>query len=73
MVVTVTSETTELANGVTARVVRDTVTSDGELIEDTFDWYAQDADGTSGTSARTPPSSRTARSRPREGSFEAGK
>ena len=25
--------------------MRDTVTEDGELIEDTFDWYAQDADG----------------------------
>jgi hypothetical protein len=46
VVVTVTSETKEIANGVTARVVRDTVTKDGELIEDTFDWYAQDASGT---------------------------
>lgn len=31
--------------GATARVVRDTVTLDGELIEDTWDWYAQDPDG----------------------------
>jgi hypothetical protein len=46
VVVTVTTETKEIANGVTARVVRDTVTQDGALIEDTFDWYAQDADGT---------------------------
>jgi hypothetical protein len=45
VVVTVSSETKDIANGVTARVVRDTVTQDGELIEDTFDWYAQDADG----------------------------
>lgn len=45
VVVTVTSETREIANGVTARVVRDTVTEDGELIEDTFDWFAQDAAG----------------------------
>ena len=45
VVVTVSSETKEIANGVTARVVRDTVTQDGELLEDTFDWYAQDADG----------------------------
>ena len=29
-----------------ARVVRDTVSQDGELVEDTFDWYAQAADGT---------------------------
>lgn len=45
VVVTVTSQTREIANGVTARVVRDTVSLDGELVEDTFDWYAQDADG----------------------------
>jgi hypothetical protein len=45
VVVTVSTETKKLANGITARVVRDTVTEDGELIEDTVDWYAQDADG----------------------------
>ena len=42
VVVTATSVTKRIANGVTARVVRDTVTQDGELVEDTFDWYAQD-------------------------------
>ena len=31
--------------GVECVVVRDTVTLDGELIEDTYDWYAQDRDG----------------------------
>ena len=31
--------------GIDAVVVRDTVTKDGELYEDTFDWYAQDVDG----------------------------
>jgi hypothetical protein len=31
--------------GVTCTVVRDTVKLDGELVEDTFDWYAQDASG----------------------------
>ena len=44
-VVTVTFATREIANGITARVVRDTVYSGSEIIEDTFDWYAQDADG----------------------------
>src|SRR5262245_19326500 len=44
VVVTVTTDTKEVANGVTARVVRDTVTQNGELVEDTFDWYAQDTD-----------------------------
>ena len=43
-VVTVTNETREVM-GVEARVVHDVVTEDGELVEDTFDWYAQDADG----------------------------
>lgn len=31
--------------GITATVVRDTVFVDGEMVEDTFDWFAQDADG----------------------------
>ena len=31
--------------GVSTTVVRDTVYVDGELAEDTFDWYAQDRDG----------------------------
>lgn len=42
--VTVTTDTVEIL-GVTCIVVRDTVEEDGELIEDTFDWYAQDYDG----------------------------
>jgi hypothetical protein len=32
--------------GIEATVVRDVVTQDGELVEDTFDWFAQDKDGT---------------------------
>lgn len=44
IVVTVTRET-KVISGITARVVRDTVRSDGEVIEDTFDWFAQDRDG----------------------------
>ncbi len=45
VVVTVSSETRTIANGITARVVRDTVARDGELLEDTVDWYAQDERG----------------------------
>ena len=45
VVVTVSDQTKKIANGVTARVVRDTVTRDGELIEDTLDWYVQDKEG----------------------------
>ena len=43
-VVEVTDDTRDVM-GVTCVVVRDTVTLDGEVIEDTFDWFAQDADG----------------------------
>lgn len=43
--VTVTNETKTIANGVEARVVRDTVTRGAEIVEDTVDWYAQDAVG----------------------------
>lgn len=42
--VTVTSETKEIL-GVTCTVVRDRVWIDGELAEDTLDWYAQDRAG----------------------------
>jgi hypothetical protein len=42
--VSVTDQTREIL-GITCMVVRDTVTVDGELVEDTFDWYAQDGDG----------------------------
>jgi hypothetical protein len=42
--VTVTDETKEIL-GIEATVVHDVVTEDGEVIEDTFDWYAQDRDG----------------------------
>lgn len=37
--------TTKLVNGVPATVVLDRVYLDGSLIEETYDWYAQDADG----------------------------
>lgn len=43
-VVTVTNQT-KVILGVTTRVVRDTVLLDGVLLEDTFDWYAQDVRG----------------------------
>jgi hypothetical protein len=44
IVVEVTGDT-RMVNGVRATVVRDRVYLDGDLIEDTFDWYAQDAAG----------------------------
>ena len=36
---------TRVVMGVTCRVVRDTVTVDGEVAEDTYDWYAQHDNG----------------------------
>jgi hypothetical protein len=45
IVIVVTTATKKLANGVTARVVRDTARSKGQIIEDTVDWYAQDSEG----------------------------
>jgi hypothetical protein len=44
VVVTVQTATRNVA-GVTCTVVRDEVKLDGVLIEDTYDWYAQDVDG----------------------------
>ncbi len=40
----VTGETKSIL-GITAIVVHDAVTLNGDVVEDTFDWYAQDADG----------------------------
>ena len=45
VVVEVTGKTKTIANGVEAIVVRDTVTEDGELVELTDDWFAQDSAG----------------------------
>jgi hypothetical protein len=45
VVVKVTHRTRPIANGVRARIVRDTVSERGHVIEDTVDWYAQDAGG----------------------------
>jgi hypothetical protein len=59
VVVTVTRKTKTIM-GIEARVVHDVV---GDLVEDTFDWYAQDADGNIGIWASTRGSTR-ARSRP---------
>jgi hypothetical protein len=44
VVVTVTDRTKEIL-GIEATVVHDIVSEDDELVEDTFDWYAQDKDG----------------------------
>ena len=44
-VVEVTNKTKKIANGVVARVIRDTVSENGTPVEVTDDWYAQDSAG----------------------------
>jgi hypothetical protein len=44
-VVHVTKRRKLIANGITARVVHDVVSEDGEPVEKTFDWFAQDSAG----------------------------
>jgi hypothetical protein len=44
VVVTVTSDTKTII-GIETRVVHDIVTEDGQVTEDTYDWYAQDSEG----------------------------
>jgi hypothetical protein len=72
VIVTVTTETKTIANGVTARVVRDTVTRDGELVEDTFDWYAQDDEGNVWYLGEDTAEFENGEITTREGSWEAG-
>ncbi|MGW2094232.1 hypothetical protein [Promicromonospora sukumoe] len=72
VVVTVTSETKDVANGVTARVVRDTVTRRGDVVEDTFDWYAQDSEGTIWYLGEDTAEFEDGEVSTTEGSFEAG-
>lgn len=72
VVVIVTDQTREIANGVTARVVRDTVTEDGEIVEDTFDWYAQDGDGNVWYLGEDTAEFEDGEVATREGSWEAG-
>jgi hypothetical protein len=71
IVVTVTDEVREVA-GVTATVVREVVRdADGELVEDTRDWFAQDRDGNVWYLGEDTTSFETARPTS-EGSWEAG-
>jgi hypothetical protein len=72
VVVIVTNETKKIANGVTARVVRDTVTEDGQLVEDTKDWYAQDAQGNIWYLGEDTAEFEDGELTTRAGSFEAG-
>jgi hypothetical protein len=72
VLVTVSNQTKKIANGITARVVRDTVTEDGEIIEDTFDWYAQDEKGNIWYLGENTPEFENGKLKTKAGSFEAG-
>jgi hypothetical protein len=72
VVVTVTNRTKRVASGIVGRVVRDTVTERGELVEDTFDWYAQDSNGTIWYLGEDTAEFEKGKVTTREGSFEAG-
>ena len=72
VMVTVSNVTKKMANGVTARVVRDTVSEGGAVVEDTFDWYAQDAKGNIWYMGEQTAEYEGGKVATREGSWEAG-
>jgi len=72
VVVTVADRVKRVASGVTARVVRDTVIEDGKLVEDTFDWYAQDKEGNVWYLGEDTAEFENGKVSTKEGSFEAG-
>ena len=72
VVVVVTTQTKKIANGITARVIRDTVRVDGSIIEDTFDWYAQDVQGNLWYLGEDTAEFENGKLTTRDGSFEAG-
>jgi hypothetical protein len=73
IVVVVTTATKKLANGITTRQVRDTARSEGQIIEDTVDWYAQDSDGNVWYMGEQTAEFENGKIVSREGSWEAGK
>ncbi len=72
VVVEVTDETKMIANGIEARVVRDTVTENGEPVEITDDWYAQDRAGNIWYLGEDTAEYENGEVKTRAGSFEAG-
>jgi len=72
VVVTVTTRTKTIANGIEARVVRDVVTERGRPVEITDDWYAQDRRGNSWYLGEAVRNYEDGKFVDRAGSFEAG-
>jgi len=71
VVVTVTPDTKTIM-GVEARVVHDIVSENGSVVEDTFDWYAQDADGNLWYLGEDTKEYENGKLKTTEGSWEAG-
>ena len=72
VVVTVRDQTKQIANGIEARVVSDIVSEDGEPVEVTDDWYAQDSDGNIWYLGEDTAEYENGKVATRAGSFEAG-
>ena len=72
VVVTVTGKTKRIANGIEARVVHDVVSEDGQPVEVTDDYYAQDADGNIWYLGEDTAEYENGKVATRAGSFEAG-
>jgi hypothetical protein len=71
-VVEVTQRTKMIANGIRARVIRDTVTEDGVPVEITDDWFAQDSAGNIWYLGEHVTNYENGKVVDHEGSFEAG-
>lgn len=72
VVVEVTNTTKRIANGIMARVVRDTVSERGVPVEVTDDWYAQDDEGNVWYLGEYVTNYEDGRAVDHAGSFEAG-
>ena len=72
VVIEVTNKTKMIANGIEARVIRDTVTENGVPVEITDDWYAQDREGNIWYLGEDTAEYKNGKVTTRSGSFEAG-
>jgi hypothetical protein len=70
--VTITRKTKKIANEIEARVVHDVVTEDGEPVEVTDDWYAQDSEGNIWYLGEDTTEYENGKATTTAGSFEAG-
>jgi hypothetical protein len=70
--VNVTDRTKTIANGVEARVIHDVVSRDGQPVEITYDWYAQDKAGNVWYLGEDTAEYENGKVTSRAGSFEAG-